>query len=140
MCSVDQRDTGHFEHECSTRVQHTSAARLSALSAQEVSPLLAPRLPLSPGVAGGQRDRQQVNDLLGDQHHRLMRMRLEGLEGIEVGPSLGRGSYGRVYKGARCSGASLQCDCLAMFSLQCVAKHEAKVDRKHVVMQLCSRC
>jgi hypothetical protein len=48
---------------------------------------------------GGQRDRQQVSDLLSDQHHRLMRMRLEGLEGIEIGPSLGRGSYGRVYKG-----------------------------------------
>ena len=61
--------------------------------------LLAPRLPLSPPGMAGQRDRQQVNDLLSDQHHRLMRMRLEGLEGIEVGPSLGRGSYGRVYKG-----------------------------------------
>ena len=48
---------------------------------------------------GGQRDRQTGSDLLSDQHHRLMRMRLEGLDGIEIGPSLGRGSYGRVYKG-----------------------------------------
>ena len=67
------------------------------------------RLPLSPGMVG-QRDRQQASDLLSDQHHRLMRMRLDGLDGIEIGPSLGRGSYGRVYKGAQqlCSCTNLR--------------------------------
>ena len=38
---------------------------------------------------------------LGDYHQHLLKMRLEGgLEGIEMGPILGRGSFGRVYKGA----------------------------------------
>jgi hypothetical protein len=37
----------------------------------------------------------------GEHHLRLLRMRASAdLEGIEVGPELGRGSYGRVYKGA----------------------------------------
>lgn len=37
---------------------------------------------------------------LADHHGYLLRMRMEGgLEGIELGPLLGRGSYGRVYKG-----------------------------------------
>ncbi len=37
---------------------------------------------------------------LGDYHQHLLKMRLEGgLEGIEMGPILGRGSFGRVYKG-----------------------------------------
>ena len=37
----------------------------------------------------------------GEHHLRLLRMRESAdLEGIEVGPELGRGSYGRVYKGA----------------------------------------
>ena len=37
---------------------------------------------------------------LGDYHQHLLKMRLEGgLEGIEMGPILGRGSFGRGYKG-----------------------------------------
>jgi hypothetical protein len=37
---------------------------------------------------------------LGDYHQHLLKMRLQGgLEGVEMGPMLGRGSYGRVYKG-----------------------------------------
>lgn len=37
---------------------------------------------------------------LGQYHKQLLAMRAgSGLEGIEVGPILGRGSYGRVYKG-----------------------------------------
>ena len=37
-----------------------------------------------------------------DYHQHLLKMRLEGgLEGIEIGPVLGRGSYGRIYKGSR---------------------------------------
>ena len=40
---------------------------------------------------------------LGDYHQHLLKMRLEGgLEGIEMGPILGRGSFGRVYKGVAC--------------------------------------
>jgi len=36
----------------------------------------------------------------GPNHNHLMKMRMEGgLEGIELGPLLGRGSYGRVFKG-----------------------------------------
>lgn len=39
---------------------------------------------------------------LTDHHLRLLRMRTSAdLEGIELGPELGRGSFGRVYKGAR---------------------------------------
>ena len=39
---------------------------------------------------------------LTDHHLRLLRMRTTSdLEGIELGPELGRGSYGKVYKGAR---------------------------------------
>lgn len=38
---------------------------------------------------------------LTDHHLRLLRMRTSAdLEGIELGPELGRGSFGRVYKGA----------------------------------------
>ena len=41
---------------------------------------------------------------LTDHHLRLMRMRTTSdLEGIELGPELGRGSYGKVYKGASCT-------------------------------------
>lgn len=40
------------------------------------------------------------SDVLGDHHGYLLRMRLEGgLEGIEIGPIMGRGSYGKVFKG-----------------------------------------
>ena len=40
---------------------------------------------------------------LGAYHKQLLAMRASsGLEGIEVGPILGRGSYGRVYKGEDC--------------------------------------
>lgn len=39
---------------------------------------------------------------LTDHHLRLLRMRTTSdLEGIELGPELGRGSYGKVYKGVR---------------------------------------
>ncbi len=42
-----------------------------------------------------------VDVVAGEHHVRLLRMRESAdLEGIEVGPELGRGSYGRVYKGA----------------------------------------
>ncbi len=38
---------------------------------------------------------------MGDYNQHLLKMRLQGgLEGVELGPILGRGSYGRVYKGA----------------------------------------
>lgn len=51
-------------------------------------------------AAGGGHSRQNLSDALPSDHHQqLLRMRLEGLDGIEIGPSLGRGSYGRVYKG-----------------------------------------
>lgn len=37
----------------------------------------------------------------GASHSQLLKLRMEGgLEGIELGPLLGRGSYGRVFKGA----------------------------------------
>lgn len=37
---------------------------------------------------------------LTEYHSHLLAMRLQsGLEGVEVGPILGRGSYGAVYKG-----------------------------------------
>ena len=46
--------------------------------------------------------------MLGDHHGYLLRMRLEGgLDGIELGPQLGRGSYGKVFKGAT---AAVVCD------------------------------
>jgi hypothetical protein len=81
--------------ECAlTPALHT----LGAIPVHDTPACPAPRPPLSPGM-GGQRDRQHASEVLSDQHHRLMRMRLEGLDGIEIGPSLGRGSYGRVYKG-----------------------------------------
>ena len=36
----------------------------------------------------------------GANHSHLLKMRMEGgLEGIELGPLLGKGSYGRVFKG-----------------------------------------
>jgi hypothetical protein len=62
----------------------------------------------SPGCEAGRRcQTEPANsctagaDLLGDHHGYLLRMRLEGgLDGIELGPQLGRGSYGKVYKGA----------------------------------------
>ena len=38
---------------------------------------------------------------LNEYHQTLMKLRLEGgLDGIELGPVLGQGSFGRVYKGA----------------------------------------
>ncbi len=38
---------------------------------------------------------------LAEYHQTLMKLRLEGgLDGIELGPVLGQGSFGRVYKGA----------------------------------------
>ena len=38
---------------------------------------------------------------MGDYNQHLLKMRLQGgLEGVELGPILGRGSFGRVYKGA----------------------------------------
>lgn len=44
---------------------------------------------------------------LSAYHKQLLAMRVgSGLEGIEVGPMLGRGSYGRVYK-VRCQPQSL---------------------------------
>ena len=37
---------------------------------------------------------------LAEYHQTLMKLRLEGgLDGIELGPVLGQGSFGRVYKG-----------------------------------------
>ena len=37
---------------------------------------------------------------LNEYHQTLMKLRLEGgLDGIELGPVLGQGSFGRVYKG-----------------------------------------
>ena len=43
----------------------------------------------------------EMQQQLTDHHLRLLRMRTSAhLEGIEVGPEIGRGSYGRVYKGA----------------------------------------
>ncbi len=42
------------------------------------------------------------SDILGDLHGYLLRMRLEGgLEDIEIGPIMGRGSYGKVFKESR---------------------------------------
>ena len=61
-------------------------------------------------------------DLLGDHHGYLLRMRLEGgLDGIELGPQLGRGSYGKVFKGASALCVVLR-DCLAR-SRDCRHEH-----------------
>lgn len=58
--------------------------------------LAAPASPSAPD-----RDRQPTSGdtQYGDHHSYLLKMRMEGgLEGIEIGPLLGRGSYGKVYK------------------------------------------
>jgi hypothetical protein len=47
-------------------------------------------------VAPARSDAKQMNEY----HQTLMKLRLEGgLDGIELGPVLGQGSFGRVYKG-----------------------------------------
>jgi len=59
----------------------------------------SPAAPTSPSAL--ERDRQPTSGdtQYGDHHSYLLKMRMEGgLEGIEIGPLLGRGSYGKVYK------------------------------------------
>ena len=47
-------------------------------------------------VAPARSDAKQMSEY----HQTLMKLRLEGgLDGIELGPVLGQGSFGRVYKG-----------------------------------------
>lgn len=58
------------------------------------------------------------SQFLRDHHGYLLRMRMEGgLEGIALGPLLGKGSYGRVYKGA-----CFHCHfiCLLLLPVACV--------------------
>ena len=73
--------------DCS-RERGSTMPRPSPLSQSSETPVVAP----------ARSDAKQMNEY----HQTLMKLRLEGgLDGIELGPVLGQGSFGRVYKGAR---------------------------------------
>lgn len=84
-------------HYCSSRaalsvLQLTSPFMQHVAGGSTGNLRTASELALRGGAAAG-----GASDMLGDHHGYLLRMRLEGgLEGIELGPQLGRGSYGKV--------------------------------------------
>ena len=58
-----------------------------------------PDLTLKASAVAASPARSEVKQL-NEYHATLMKLRLEGgLDGIELGPVLGQGSFGRVYKG-----------------------------------------